>query len=145
VRGRDAATPSEVYRGVETNYKGTMFPGLANLFVLGGPRTALSYPSIIFMLESQLNYATKAVRTALNENVLIEPKPHIAAQWTRELQTKLPSTVSSTECSRWYLNDAGVNTAIWPDFMFKFEVITRDFDERDHLMVSSKGRPISPN
>jgi hypothetical protein len=122
-----------------------VFPDFANLFALGGPNTALGHSSIIFMLESQLDYVTTAVRTALNENVLIEPKPYIAAQWTRELQAKLPSTVWGTKCSSWYLNDASVNTTIWPDFTFKFQAATRDFDERDHLMVSLNGHPISPN
>ena len=106
--------------------------------MLGGPNTALGHSSIIFMLESQLNYVTKAVRVALDDDTLIEPKAHIAARWTRELQAKLPGTVWDTGCSSWYLNDAGVNTTIWPDFTFKFRSATRHFDPRDHKISASK-------
>ncbi|MHB2028446.1 MAG: hypothetical protein ACYCPT_06475 [Acidimicrobiales bacterium] len=85
VHGGGGATLSGAYLGDLANYKGTMFPGFPNLFALRGPNTAFGYSSIIFMVESRLNYVTKAVRTALKESVLIEPKPYIAAQWTREL------------------------------------------------------------
>ncbi len=115
-----------------------MFPGFPNFFMLGGPNTALGHSSIIFMLESQLNYVTKAIKVALDDDSLIEPKVHIATKWTRELQAKLPGTVWGTGCSSWYLNDQGENTTIWPDFTFKFRSATRNFDQRDHTVTSLK-------
>jgi cation diffusion facilitator CzcD-associated flavoprotein CzcO len=137
VHGAMGETLSNAYRGNLDNYKGTTFPDFPNFFMLGGPNTALGHSSIIFMIESQLNYVTKAVRAALDDHALIEPKAHIAARWTRELQAKLPGTVWDTGCSSWYLNDAGVNTTIWPDFTFKFRSATRHFDPRDHKISAT--------
>ena len=138
VHGAMGETLSNAYRGNLDNYKGTTFPDFPNFFMLGGPNTALGHSSIIFMIESQLNYVTRVVRAALDDDALIEPKAHIAARWTRELQAKLPGTVWDTGCSSWYLNDAGVNTTIWPDFTFKFRSATRHFDSRDHKISASK-------
>jgi cation diffusion facilitator CzcD-associated flavoprotein CzcO len=143
VHGATGETLSNAYHGNLANYKGTTFPDFPNFFMLGGPNTALGHSSIIFMLESQLNYVTKAVRVALDDDALIEPKAHIAARWTRELQAKLPGTVWDTGCSSWYLNDAGVNTTIWPDFTFKFRTATRHFDPRDHKISTSKKSEVS--
>jgi len=131
---------AEALQGNLANYKGTSFPGFPNFFMLGGPNTALGHSSIIFMLESQLNYVTKAVNVALNSNALIEPKEHVAQRWTRELQAKLPGTVWATGCSSWYLNDSGTNTTIWPDFTFKFRSATRNFDPRDHKISETTAK-----
>jgi cation diffusion facilitator CzcD-associated flavoprotein CzcO len=138
VHGASGQQLAEAFRGHGANYLGTTFPDFANLFMLGGPNTALGHSSVIFMLESQLNYVTKAINVALDGNVLIEPKAHIAARWTRDVQAKLSGTVWATGCSSWYLNEAGENTTIWPDFTFKFRNATRHFDPRDHKITTSK-------
>ncbi|HEY5267449.1 MAG TPA: NAD(P)/FAD-dependent oxidoreductase [Acidimicrobiales bacterium] len=138
VHGTHGEKLAGALRGNLANYKGTTFPDFPNFFMLGGPNTALGHSSIIFMLESQLNYVTKAINVALDSNALIEPKEHIAQRWTRELQAKLPGTVWGTGCSSWYLNDSGKNTTIWPDFTFKFRSATRKFDPRDHKILSSE-------
>ena len=65
VHGRDGRSLADALSGDLTHYKGTTFPGFPNLFMLGGPNTALGHSSVIFMIESQLNYATAAIRVAL--------------------------------------------------------------------------------
>jgi cation diffusion facilitator CzcD-associated flavoprotein CzcO len=137
VHGVHGEKLAQALRGDLANYKGTTFPDFPNFFMLGGPNTALGHSSIIFMLESQLNYVTKAIKVALGSNALIEPKEHIAQRWTRDLQAKLPGTVWGTGCSSWYLNDSGMNTTIWPDFTFKFRSATRHFDPRDHKISAT--------
>jgi cation diffusion facilitator CzcD-associated flavoprotein CzcO len=134
VHGVAGASLSDAFRGDLANYKGTMFPGFPNFFMLGGPNTALGHSSIIFMIESQLNYVTKAIRIALDTNGLIEPRSDAANRWTRVLQAKLPGTVWGTGCSSWYLNAAGKNTTLWPDFTFKYRSATRGFTREDHLI-----------
>jgi cation diffusion facilitator CzcD-associated flavoprotein CzcO len=134
VRGIDGVALADAFRHGLANYKGTSFPGFPNFFMLGGPNTALGHSSIIFMHESQLNYATNAIRIALKNDVLIEPNLHVARRWTRDVQAKLPSTVWGTGCSSWYLNSEGHNTTIWPDFTFTFRRATRRFSRRDHAI-----------
>jgi cation diffusion facilitator CzcD-associated flavoprotein CzcO len=132
VHGVEDVTLADAFCGALANYKGTAFPGFPNFYMLGGPNTALGHSSIIFMQESQLNYATKAIRSALRADALIEPNEGAADRWTAQLRAKLPSTVWGTGCSSWYLNAAGTNTTIWPDFTFTFRQATRKFDARDH-------------
>jgi cation diffusion facilitator CzcD-associated flavoprotein CzcO len=136
VHGVGSITLADAFSGALANYKGTAFPGFPNFYMLGGPNTALGHSSIVFMHESQLNYATKAIEVALSANALVEPKVHLAQRWARDMQAKLPTTVWGTGCSSWYLNAEGTNTTIWPDFTFKFRQATRQFDPRDHLISS---------
>jgi cation diffusion facilitator CzcD-associated flavoprotein CzcO len=143
VHGRGGVALADAFRRDLPNYKGTSFPGFPNFFMLGGPNTALGHSSIVFMQESQLNYATRAIRAALASGALIEPKLHVARRWTRDVQAKLPSTVWGTGCSSWYLNSEGRNTTIWPDFTFTFRRATRRFTPRDHVI--SKEQVVSPD
>jgi cyclohexanone monooxygenase len=132
VHGLDGVTLADAFCGTLANYKGTAFPGFPNFYMLGGPNTALGHSSIIFMQESQLNYATKAILAALRSDALIEPDEGAADRWTNQLRAKLPTTVWGTGCSSWYLNAEGTNTTIWPDFTFTFRKATRRFNSRDH-------------
>jgi cation diffusion facilitator CzcD-associated flavoprotein CzcO len=132
VHGAKGEQLAEAFRGDMANYKGTMFPNFPNLFMLGGPNTALGHSSIIFMHESQLNYIVKTIKVALLRDARIEPTVDAARTWTQGLQEKLPGTVWGTGCSSWYLNEQGKNTTIWPDFTFKFRKETRHFEPKDH-------------
>jgi cation diffusion facilitator CzcD-associated flavoprotein CzcO len=143
VHGVNDKPLSDAFRGQLNNYKGTTFPEFPNFFMLGGPNTGLGHSSVIFMLESQLNYVTKAIRLALKDDVLVEPKEHMAAKWSREIQAKLPGTVWGSGCSSWYLNAEGENTTIWPDFTFKYRQATRHFDPRDHRISTPETSDVS--
>jgi len=134
VHGEGGVVLADAFRGDLTNYKGTMFPGFPNLFMLVGPNTALGHSSMVFMIESQLNYAVDALATITSQGALVSPTPQAAEAWTTLLHEKLPSTVWGTGCASWYLNDKGENTTIWPDFTFKFRKATRHFDPADHLI-----------
>ena len=135
VHGRRGESLAQAFRGSMATYRGTAFPDFPNLFMLGGPNTALGHSSIVFMHESQLQYIVEAVATALERDVLLEPTPEAAARWTQILDAKLPGTVWGTGCESWYLNAEGRNTTIWPDFTFKFRRATRDFVPGDHVLT----------
>jgi cation diffusion facilitator CzcD-associated flavoprotein CzcO len=132
VHGTKGEKLSRAFCGDMANYKGTMFPDFPNLFMLGGPNTALGHSSIIFMHESQLNYIIKTIEVTLKRGARVEPTIDAARKWTQGLQEKLPGTVWGTGCSSWYLNAQGKNTVIWPDFTFKFRQETRHFVPKDH-------------
>ena len=52
----DGATLAEVWKGSMQAYKGTTVAGFPNLFFLVGPNTGLGHTSIVFMIESQIDY-----------------------------------------------------------------------------------------
>ena len=137
IHGKGNVALADAFGGTLANYKGTAFPGFPNFFMLGGPNTALGHSSIIFMHESQLRYATKAIRAALRTDALVEPHVAAAERWTTQLRAKLPTTVWGTGCSSWYLNAEGTNTTIWPDFTFTFQRATRRFDRREHQISTA--------
>lgn len=133
----DGRSLADALAGRLDHYRGTTFPGFANLFMLGGPNTGLGHSSVLFMQESQLRYVTAAVRRALGERALIEPTAAAAAAWTRSLRERMPSTVWGSGCASWYLTEAGVNTTIWPDFTLAFRRATRRFDPADHRVAAA--------
>ncbi|MFI5035520.1 MAG: flavin-containing monooxygenase [Acidimicrobiales bacterium] len=135
VTGTTGVKLAEAFCGELPAYKGTTFPGFPNLFMLGGPNTALGHSSIIYMIESQLNYVGRALEVALRRGALVEPTPIAAAAWTNALRAKLPGTVWGTGCSSWYLNDLGLNTTIWPGFTFEYRRATRHFVAQDHRVT----------
>lgn len=133
VRAVDGRSLAEAFAGELAHYKGTTFPGFPNLFMLAGPNTGLGHSSIIFMIESQLNYVVRALEHALASKAPVEPTARAATAWTESLHAKFPCTVWGTGCASWYLNDAGRNTTIWPDFTFAFRRATHRFERDDHV------------
>ena len=63
VSGRDGRTLTETWNGSMQAYKGTTVAGYPNLFFLVGPNTGLGHTSIVFIIESQINYVLDALRT----------------------------------------------------------------------------------
>jgi hypothetical protein len=41
---------------------------------------------------------------------------------------------NSGGCSSWYLDDAGRNTTLWPDYTFRFIRRTKTFDPADYVL-----------
>lgn len=145
VHGVGGHSLAEAFRGDMATYMGTTFSGFPNLVMLGGPNTALGHSSIIFMIESQLRYGVGLIRAALSRGVLIEPTARAASEWTSRVRQKLPSTVWGSGCESWYLNAAGVNTTIWPDFTFRFRHATRRYDPARHRVTPARtGATSSP-
>lgn len=111
-------------------YKGTTIAGYPNMFVLVGPNTGLGHTSMVYMIESQLNYVVDAI-TIMKDRGLSRIDVSRAAQgaYNEELQRKLAGSVWMTGgCASWYLDDHGNNTTLWPDFTFRFRRLTKHFD-----------------
>ena len=53
-------------------YLGTMISGYPNLFVMTGPNTGLGHNSMVFMVESQLNYVLDCLRTLRENDCLLK-------------------------------------------------------------------------
>ena len=53
-----------------------------------------------------------------------------------ELQAKTENTVwTSGGCQSWYLDADGRNATLWPDFTWRFKLMTRRFDPEDYLLT----------
>ncbi|MET3859598.1 cation diffusion facilitator CzcD-associated flavoprotein CzcO [Dietzia sp. 2505] len=110
-------------------YKGTTVAGYPNLFVLVGPATGLGHSSMIYMIESQLNYLVDAIRTMRDRGLqTVEVREAVQNAYNRELRENTGETVWVTGCKSWYLDAKGNAPAVWPDFTFSYRNQTREFD-----------------
>jgi hypothetical protein len=128
-------------------YLGTTVAGFPNLFVMTGPNTGLGHTSMIYMIESQLNYLVDALRhldaaRATSADVR-RPVQNAYNGW---VQGQMEGTVwTAGSCRSWYLDDTGRNTTLWPGYTFDFRRRTRHFDPADYtlsgVMAPAGGAP----
>ena len=141
VRGRDGRTLAETWQGSMEAHLGTTIAGFPNLFFLVGPNTGLGHNSIVFMIESQLNYVLDALRTMDARGAKsIDVRPDVQARYNAAIQKRLRNTVwNAGGCASWYLDHTGRNTTLWPGFTWPFRRLLRGFDA-DHYEL----RPVAP-
>ncbi len=144
VTGRDGRTLAEVAAGSPRAYLGTTFAGFPNLFVLTGPNTGLAHNSLVFMIESQINYVADAL-AAMRRNGAgaIEVRPEVQAAFNEDVQRRMRGTVwTEGGCQSWYLDATGRNTTLWPGFTFDYRRRTRRFDEEHYIVHPSVPAPV---
>jgi cation diffusion facilitator CzcD-associated flavoprotein CzcO len=128
VRGRDGETLADRMQAGIQAYLGATVEGLPNYFKLIGPNTGLGHNSMVYMIESQLNYVMDALRIMDEQGIAeFEVRPDVMAAYNAQIQSKLPGTVWMSGCASWYLDADGKNTTIWPDFTWRFRHRTRRF------------------
>jgi cation diffusion facilitator CzcD-associated flavoprotein CzcO len=130
IRGREGRSLAETWNGSPEAYLGTTVAGFPNLLFFSGPNVNLGHSSIVFMLESQMNYALDALRTMrLRGAAEFEVRPEAQAAYNEELQERLATSVWNTGgCGSWYFDRNGRNSIQWPGFTFEYRRRTRRFD-----------------
>lgn len=114
----------------QSAYKGSAVAGFPNLLLLVGPNTGQGHTSMVFVIESQLNYLTDALDRIDAAGVQrFEVRPEVQDRYNRDLQNRMRHSVWLTGgCSSWYLDDHGRNTTLWPGSTWAFHNLTRQFD-----------------
>lgn len=130
LRGRSGETLREAWRDGMQAYLGTAIAGFPNLFMLIGPNTGLGHSSMVFMIESQVEYILDALRTMDRTGARrVEVRPEIQKRYVDDVRTRMTRTVWTTGgCTSWYLDSQGRNTTLWPSYTFRFRNLTRHFD-----------------
>ncbi|GAA5042162.1 flavin-containing monooxygenase [Nocardia callitridis] len=129
--GRDGRTLAEVFDDIgQQAYKGASIANFPNLFFLLGPNVGLGHTSMVYMIESQINYVADALRTIEKKNLrTVEVRRGVQDAFNTDLQRKLRNSVwLNGGCASWYLDKHGNNTTLWPDFTFQFRRLTKEFD-----------------
>jgi cation diffusion facilitator CzcD-associated flavoprotein CzcO len=131
VRGAHGRTLAEVWDGSPEAYKGAAVAGFPNLFLLVGPNTGLGHNSIVFMIESQVDYVGDALATMRRRGARrVEVRPEAQAAYNDEVQELTRGTVWVTGgCASYYIDRNGRNSSLWPTFTWPFRRRTREFDE----------------
>ena len=141
VRGRDG-TLAEAWRDGVQAYLGTTISGFPNLFMLVGPNTGLGHNSIVYMIESQLNYVLDCLRV-MDERGLasVDVRPEAQRAFNEDLQRRLEGTVwNAGGCASWYLDEHGFNRTIWPGQTWTFRRLTRRFDPQRYALSAAASR-----
>lgn len=120
-------------------FLGTTMAGFPNFFCLAGPNTGLGHTSMIYMIESQLNYVLDALRL-LDEHgaTAIDTRRGHQDAYNEAIQRRLAGSVwNQGGCASWYLDADGRNRTIWPGYTFRFRRRTRRVDPADHELIAA--------
>ncbi len=134
IRDEHGRSLSDLWQGSPQAYRGTMVSGYPNFFLLLGPNTGLGHNSVVYMLEAQADHALAAIRhMAATGAEALDVDAEVQRRYNDDVQARLEGTVwSEGGCSSYYIDRNGLNTAIWPDFSFKFGRELRRFEPSAH-------------
>ncbi len=123
VVGRGGRTLQDHWAGEPRAFLGITVPGFPNFFMLYGPGT--NGGEIVVMLESQAEYAVRAMRRMIRERVTsIEVKPSFEARWHRWLQSKMERT-SWTMSNNYFTSAGGKVVTQWPYGNLQYRALTK--------------------
>jgi cation diffusion facilitator CzcD-associated flavoprotein CzcO len=123
VTGRSGKTLQEHWAGEPRAFLGITVPGFPNFYMLYGPGT--NGGEIVIMLESQAEYAVRAVERMRRERQsAIEVKPGFEARWYRWLQARMEGT-SWVVSSNYFKSPTGKIVTQWPYGNLYYRFLTK--------------------
>ena len=136
VYGRGGQSLGDKWLAGPNAYLGTTIANFPNLFLLIGPNTGLGHNSMVFMIESQINYILDCLSLMERRSLgAIEVQPTIQETFNTDVQQRMQGTVWTSGCASWYLDARGHNTTLWPGFTFEFWHKTRHFDPQHYDLI----------
>jgi len=145
VRGRDGKLLNELWRGSPQAYLGSTIAGFPNFFMITGPNTGLGHNSMVYMIESHIQYVLDALRTMDRQGIdVVEVRSGVQERYNAAIQRHMKRTVWTTGgCASWYIDANGRNTTLWPGFTWRFRQLTRRFDVAAYN-AAARARPTDP-
>ena len=148
IGGRDLSDMWKSRGGPEA-FLGMTVSGFPNLFFMMGPNTGLGHSSMVYMIESQIQYALDAILLMRQNGVKhIDVKPEVQESFVQQMQKRLKGTVWASGCKSWYVNESGKNTTLWPGFTFRYRQATSAFKPADYALrkqgIEAQNRPSPP-
>lgn len=145
VSGKGGVDLTEEWLDGAEAYLGTTVSKFPNLFLVTGPNTGLGHSSMVYMIESAIQYALGAILHArANGLQAVEVRREVQDRYNRELQERLKKTVWATGgCVSWYMTASGKNTTLWPGFTFQYRKATQRFDAENYDCVANSAAKTS--
>lgn len=145
LRGIGGKNLGEQWRQEGTEaYLGTTVAGYPNFFMLTGPNTGLGHSSMVYMIESAVNYALAAIKTLHQQRLhSVDVKPDVQARYNLRLQARLNKSVWQSGCQSWYLGANGKNHILWPGYTFEYRHATRKFDAANYTLREQPALAVS--
>jgi cation diffusion facilitator CzcD-associated flavoprotein CzcO len=141
IYGPDGMSLAQSWAGDMRALRGTTIAGFPNLCMVIGPNTGLGHNSMIYMIESQLNYILDYIDTLDRTGAAaMDTRAGAQQRWCDDVERRMASTVWTTGgCVSWYLNAAGRNPTLWPGSTIGFRRATRRVDRTEYEMVLRRG------
>jgi len=134
VTGRDGVSLKDTWRTGAEAYLGVCVAGFPNLFLMVGPNSGLAHTSMIFMIEAQARYITRALNRLDHKIQTMEVDLTVQRKFNDALQRQLRHAVWSGGCRSWYLDANGINRMLWPNSTVSYWLRTRRVSDRDFIM-----------
>jgi len=107
-------------------YLGTSIADFPNFFMMVGPNTGLGHNSMIYMIESQVQYIAGCLSELRRRGArTMNLRTDVQQAFNARLQEDMRRSVWASGCHSWYQTKSGKVTAIWPGFTFSFRKRTR--------------------
>jgi cation diffusion facilitator CzcD-associated flavoprotein CzcO len=136
VKGRGGRILAEDWKEGPEAYYGSTVTGYPNLFFLIGPNTGLGHNSMIFVIESQVNYVLDGIKNLEKRKAkFMDVKPEAQKVYNDVLQEKLKHTVWATGCRSWYIAANGRNTTVWPQLTYTMWFKMKHIKAKDYEFV----------
>jgi cation diffusion facilitator CzcD-associated flavoprotein CzcO len=138
--GADGISLAEAWAGDMRALRGTTIAGFPNLCMVVGPNTGLGHNSMIYMIESQLNYIVDYLATLdRTGGAALDTRPAAQQAWCDDIERRMGATVWTTGgCVSWYLNAAGRNPTLWPGTTIGFRRATRQLDPAEYQLIPQR-------
>jgi len=133
IHGRGGVELSAAWRSGAATHLGISTAGFPNFFMVVGPNTGLGHNSLVFMIESQVDYIVAALRRLRRSGRrTIEVRPDVQARSYADVQERLKKTVWASGCRSWYLSADGRNDTLWPGSTLDYWRRTLRFDAENY-------------
>lgn len=135
--GENGVELKQAWKDGAESYYGVSTQGFPNLFQLLGPNTVLGHNSVIFMIESQVNYILQMIQALERTHAdAIVVKDSVQAHFNADLQKQFEGTVWQSGCVSWYQQDGGKNFALWPSYTWKYWLKTHKVNLADYRFLT---------
>jgi cation diffusion facilitator CzcD-associated flavoprotein CzcO len=128
ITGLNGITLNQAWQDGAQAYLGLSVNQFPNLFILYGPNTNLGHNSILYMLESQINYILKATNAVNTHHYqAIDIKKNVQTKFNASIQKQAKDSVWNSGCTSWYTTEDGKNTVNWTGFTFSYRRLSKQF------------------
>lgn len=136
IKGRGNHILGQDWKEGPEAYLGTTVTGYPNLYFLIGPNTGLGHNSMIFIIESQVNYVIDSLKKLQKNGAkFMDVKPEAQRVYNEKIQKDLKKTVWQTGCKSWYIAGNGRNTTVWPYLTYPFYFRLKKVKAKDYEWV----------
>ena len=98
-----------------------------------GPNTGLGHNSMVYMIESQVQYIADCLRVLRRRKArTMNLRADVQREFNERLQKQMQHSVWVSGCHSWYQTKSGKVTALWPGFTFSFRKRTRRVRPHDY-------------